>query len=1082
MKKLLALMALAAPAAIAATTTPMWLRDVKISPDAHTIAFCYKGDIWTVPTSGGQATRLTSGASYEANPVWSPDGKKIAFASDRNGNMDIYIVDATGGAPVRLTYNSASEIPEAFSPDGSSVLFSAAIQDPAASALFPSARMTELYAVPAAGGATTRVLATPARYISWEPGGLTFLYQDVKGFEDEWRKHHTSGVTRDIWRYDTRTGTHTNITHRRGEDTNPAAGQGKNYFLSERDGGSMNVYALADDGHATAVTHFTTHPVRFLSHGADGTLCFTYDGEIYTMREGAEPAKVAISLIDETLPDVEKLTASRGASEASASPDGEMMAIVYRGDVFVTSVEYETTARVTSTPAAESGVQWSPDGKKLIYASERNGRSNIYTASMARPDIDGNFANATSFSEKALFPDDGHERSCPEYSPDGKKLAFVLDRTKLAVMDVATGAVRELTDGTTHPQRNGRFSFQWSPDSRWIATDIVARRHEPYSDVAIINVADGNIINITNSGYFDETIRWALDGNAILFGSERYGMRNHASWGSQYDVMLAFLNRDAYDRFLLSEEDYALRKELDKKSKKDDKKTESKAKKGKKEEAEESKADNKTINVEPDGIDKRIVRLTPMSTDLIDAIITSDGETLYYTTQADQGANLWKLALRDDDGAMEMVKKISGGAHFDATPDLKNMFLIGSSIRKFEPKGAKITPVAYSAAMRLDHNAERDYMFDYVAREEAERFYTADMHGVDWPAMTEAYRKFMPHISNNYDFAELLSEWLGELNVSHTGGRYSAPASRDADRTASLGLLYDYSFAGPGLKVEEVVVGGPFDKAASKMRPGAVITAINGTPLAHDTDYAALLADIAGRKTLVAFTDASGASIEEVVLPIGAGAFSELLYERWVDARRAEVDSLSGGRLGYVHIQSMGDDSFRRVYSDLLGRYNDREGVVVDIRWNGGGRLHEDIEVLLSGEKYLTQEIRGTATCDMPSRRWNKPSIMLMSEACYSNAHGTPWVYKHKGIGRLVGAPVAGTMTSVNWVRMQDPSMVFGIPVIGYRLADGSVLENQELEPDVTVLNTPEGIAAGRDDQLRTAVEELLKDIDARKK
>ena len=178
----------------------------------------------------------------------------------------------------------------------------------------------------------------------------------------------------------------------------------------------------------------------------------------------------------------------------------------------------------------------------------------------------------------------------------------------------------------------------------------------------------------------------------------------------------------------------------------------------------------------------------------------------------------------------------------------------------------------------------------------------------------------------------------------------------------------------------------------------------------------------------------------------------------------------------------MDDDSFRRVCSDLLGRYNDREGVVVDIRWNGGGRLHEDVEVLLSGEKYLTQEIRGTATCDMPSRRWNKPSIMLMSEACYSNAHGTPWVYRQRGIGRLVGAPVAGTMTSVNWVRMQDPTMIFGIPVIGYRLADGTVLENQELEPDVLVRNTPEGIAAGRDEQLRTAVRELLKDIDSHKK
>lgn len=1086
MKKFLAILALAAPAAFAGTTTPLWLRDVKISPDGKSVAFCYKGDVWTVPADGGTATRLTSGASYEANPVWNPDGSRIAFASDRNGNMDVYIVDATGGAPRRLTYNSASEIPEAFTPDGKQVMFSASIQDPASSALFPEARMTELYAVPADGGATTRVLATPARYISWEPDGESFLYQDVKGFEDEWRKHHTSGVTRDIWRYDTRSGQHTNLTERRGEDTNPAAGAaGRNYFLSERNGGTMNVYSLGSDGSVAQLTHFTTHPVRFLSRGSDGTLCFTYDGEIYTMKEGSEPTKLSIRLVDESLPDIEKMSASRGASEASPSPDGEQMALVWRGDVYVSSVEYGTTRQVTDTPAAEKHVQWSPDGKKLVYASERNGRSNIYTAEMARPDSEGNFANATSFTEKALFPDDSHERSCPSYSPDGKKLAFVLDRTRLAVMDVATGTVRELTDGSTNPQRNGAFSFHWSPDSRWIALDVVARRHEPYSDVAIINVADGSMTNLTNSGYFDETMRWTLDGNAILFGSERYGMRNHASWGSQYDAMLVFLNRDAYDKFLLSEEDYELRKELENKANKKDgeKDKDRKSKKGKKTgNDEKAEDDEKIINVELDGIEKRIVRLTPMSADLIDAIITDDGETLYFTTQADEGANLWQLALRDEDGSMEMVKKISGGASFDATPDLGTMFIIGSSIRKFDPKSAKLTPVGYTATKRLDHDAERAYMFDYVAREEAERFYTADMHGVDWPVMTEDYRKFMPHISNNYDFAELLSEWLGELNVSHTGGRYRPAASSRADRTASLGLIYNYSFAGPGLRVDEIVKGGPFDKASSKMRAGCVINSINGKTLTHDTDYSELLADIAGRKTLVSFSTPDGTAMDEVVLPIGAVAFTDLLYERWVDARRAEVDSLSGDRLGYVHIASMDDDSFRRVYSDLLGRYNDREGVVVDIRWNGGGRLHEDVEVLLSGEKYLTQEIRGTATCDMPSRRWNKPSIMLMSEACYSNAHGTPWVYRQRGIGRLVGAPVAGTMTSVNWVRMQDPTMIFGIPVIGYRLADGTVLENQELEPDVLVRNTPEGIAAGRDEQLRTAVRELLKDIDSHKK
>lgn len=215
--------------------------------------------------------------------------------------------------------------------------------------------------------------------------------------------------------------------------------------------------------------------------------------------------------------------------------------------------------------------------------------------------------------------------------------------------------------------------------------------------------------------------------------------------------------------------------------------------------------------------------------------------------------------------------------------------------------------------------------------------------------------------------------------------------------------------------------------------------------------------------------------------PISAGQNNALLYDRWVKARAAEVDRLSNGRLGYVHIQSMGDPSFRQVYSDVLGKYNDREGIVIDVRWNGGGRLHEDIEILFSGKKYFTQEIRGVETCDMPSRRWNKPSIMITCEACYSNAHGTPWVYQHQGLGRIVGAPVPGTMTSVNWVTMQDPTMIFGIPVTGYRLADGSVLENQQLEPDVLVLNNPETVVKGEDLQLKRAVEELLKEIDSKK-
>ena len=204
---------------------------------------------------------------------------------------------------------------------------------------------------------------------------------------------------------------------------------------------------------------------------------------------------------------------------------------------------------------------------------------------------------------------------------------------------------------------------------------------------------------------------------------------------------------------------------------------------------------------------------------------------------------------------------------------------------------------------------------------------------------------------------------------------------------------------------------------------------------------------------------------------------NNLLYRRWVKQREDDVDRLSGGRLGYVHLRSMDDASFRNVYAKLLGKYVDREGIVIDTRWNGGGRLHEDIEVLFSGKTYLTQDVHGQTTSVMPSRRWNKPSVMIIGEANYSNAHGTPWVYSHLGLGKLVGMPVPGTMTSVNWVTLQDPTLVFGIPVVGFRTAEGNYLENSQLEPDVKVANDPAVVVTGEDQQLKTAVDTLLNDL-----
>ncbi len=1090
MRKLMLSAAMTMALAAGAGDAPLWMRNVRISPDGNDIAFTYQGDIFTVPSTGGEARRLTTSTAYDTSPIWSPDGSKILFASDRHGNMDLFIMDADGGEPTRLTFNSASETPEAFSPDGSRVYYSAAIQAPTKSVLFPSSRLTQLYSIPAAGGNPRMELGTPVQSISFLPDGKSFVYQDVKGFENVWRKHHTSSVSKDLWRYDASTGKHTNLTDRPGEDRNPvvSADGSKIYFLSERNGGTFNVYVAPADNlaSATPLTNYSTHPIRFLSQAADGTLAFGYDGEIYTMMPTGRPQKVDVSITLDPMPQRERISIT--GRNGVPSPDGKQIAFVGRGNVFVTSTEHSSIKQITSTPAAEKEVSWHPKGRELVYTSMRDGHYNIYSAKIARDD-DPNFSNATLISEQPVVAADNVERTMPKYSPDGKQIAFIEGRHKLMVMDVASKKVRELTDGSNYAYSDGSYDYQWSPDSKWITLEVLGNCHDPYTDIALINVPSGEMSHLTRSGYTDREPRFVMEGNAILFLTERYGMRNHASWGSMDDAMLVFLNRDAFDRFNLSEEDYELRKEVEKQQKKavkekDDGKKKSKDKKKDKDKSDDADTEESTddIKVELNGIEDRIVRVTPYSSDLAAAWVDEEGLNLYYLSSVEQGYDLWKMEFEDEEPSI-VARLDMNFVNLYPSANGDALFLMGDKMKKFNIGSKSVKSISGSAKLDLDHAAEREAMFNQVYLSEREMFYDKNLHGVDWEGLTRDYRRFLPHINNNYDFAEMLSEWLGELNVSHTGGYYSGTEANDlTDRTPSLGLLYDMTYDSNGLLVDEIVAGGPFDNASTKLRPGFIIEHVNGEPVANSYEYNLALNNLTGKKTLIGITDpATSQRFEEVIIPISSAAMSDLMYKRWVKSRAAYVDRLSNGRLGYAHIESMDDSSFRTIYSDLLGKYNNREGVVIDIRWNGGGRLHEDVEILLSGEKYFTQVIRGVESCDMPSRRYNKPSIMVMEEACYSNAHGTPWVYKHRGIGKLIGMPVAGTMTSVNWVNLQDPSMRFGIPVVGYRLPDGSYLENAQLEPDILVRNMPEEVVAGEDAQLRRAVEELLREIDAEK-
>ena len=545
----------------------------------------------------------------------------------------------------------------------------------------------------------------------------------------------------------------------------------KVYFLSEREG-SFNVYSfpVADPSAVKAETSFKTHPVRFLSIAGNGRLCFGYDGEIYVKEASGSPKKVKVDIIGDNAKDnIASLRFTSGATSATVSPDGKQVAMIIRGDVFVTSTDYTTTKQVTTTSEGEKWLSFAPDNRTIAYASERGGNWNIYTAKIAREE-EVNFPNATLIEEEAVLPVSTKERFAPQFSPDGKELAFIEDRTKLMVVDLKTKKVRQVADDKYQYRTGDGFTYTWSPDGKWFAMEIIGNRHDPYSDIAIVSAdGKGEVVNLTNSGYFDSNPRWVLDGNAILFSSERYGMRNHASWGSLQDVMIVFMNQDAYDKFRLNKEDYELLKEEEKRIASLKNKEQKEDQKDKKGETKLAVKEKKNIEVELKGIEDRVMRLTPNSSQLGDAILSKSGDKLYYMASFEGGMDLWVSDLRSRSTKV-MHKLNSGWASLEMDKDGKDLFLLGGrSMQKISLGSERRNPITYSAEMKLDQAAERAYMFDRVRRQEAKRFYEKNMHGVDWAKMTKAYEKFLPYINNNYDFSELLSELLGELNVSHTG-------------------------------------------------------------------------------------------------------------------------------------------------------------------------------------------------------------------------------------------------------------------------------------------------------------------------
>ena len=1044
-----------------AQENPLWMRYPAISPDGQTILFSYKGDIYSVPSKGGLAVPLTISESYEFAPVWSHDGRWIAFASDRYGNFDVFVMPATGGEAKRLTYFSGNEIPSSFTADDKKILFSANRQDVVTNAQFPISLMSELYSVPVGGGRVSQVLPVPALEATVNTTGDKLIYEDRKGYESDWRKHHTSSVTRDIWLYDLHSGKYEQLTTFKGEDRNPviAANDQDYYYLSEQDG-TMNIYksSLAAPDKPEELTHFARNPVRFLTVTKDNTLCYGYDGEIYTQKPGGDAQKVSIRIGEDGRATLDKvLPVNGGATEMKLSPNGKEIAFVFRGEIFVTSVDGGITKRITNTPWQERSVNWSPDGRTLVYAAEKDKNWNVYTMSIIRKE-EPYFYASTVLKEETVVATPAEEFQ-PAFSPDGKEVAYLEDRTTLKVINLATKKTRVvLPADKNYSYADGDQYYEWSPDGKWFLVQFGPPERVQEPEVGLV-AADGKsaVINLTMSGYDDYAPKWVMGGKMMIWGSTREGARQQGGNSITADVYGMFFSREAFDRFKLTKEELALVKEADTGRQKKD-------------------SGVKEIAIDWDHLTDRKLRLTTHTSDAADWLLSKDGEKLYYLTQFEKGYDLWVTELRTKETKL-FAKLGARNAEMQMSRDGKSIFVLAEGrISKIDAENGKVEPVGISGEMVLNDAGEKAYIFDHAWRQIKEKFYVVNMNGVDWDYYYKVYQKFLPYINNDYDFAEMLSEMLGELNASHTGGRYSGPAQATGDRTASLGIYYDYGYTGPGLKIAEVIAGGPLDRHSERIHPGVILEKIDGEAITDSVDHYKYLNRKAGKLVLLSMYDpATGVRWEETTKPIGLGEEGELQYKRWVEMRRKETDSLSGGRIGYIHVRAMDDESMRTVFEEALGRDIGKDAIIVDTRFNGGGNIHEQLSDFLNGKKYFDIIPHGQYVGSEPGDKWVKPSIVLIGESNYSDAHLFPAAYKLKNVGKTLGMPVPGTGTFVWWERQIDPQLVYGNPMGGWRAPDGLFEEGHQLEPDIRVRNEPDVLSGGRDQQIEAAVKELMK-------
>ncbi len=1040
------------------------LRYPSINHDGSKIAFSYQGDIWTVSSKGNDAKRITIHEGYEGWPVWNPKGDEIAFSSNRYGNFDVFTIPSEGGFPKRITYHSANDYITDWA-DNDYLFFDTNRE-------FNQVEWNnEVYSVSARGGTPNRYLNAMGEQSVLSPDGKFLAF--VLGPCPMNRENYIGSANKEIWIYNTITKEYLNLTSNDKQDFYPRWGQSNSLFFISSKENNYNIFKVTLDengksvGDQEQITNFKDGGVRYFDISSDGKYIVLEKGaEIYlvdVMLKEASLVEVKIGADYRSDPTEQKIF-TKDITEYKVSPNGKYSAFVIRGEIFITenNKDKSKTVNLSNSPYRDQNVQWMND-TTIIFSSDREGQYDLYLVKSADEKQTNLFKSLKH--EIVRLTNDEKEELWPIVSPDKKKIAYEIGRGKLVVSEISSESNLSnevvLLDGWSTPG-----NVRWSPDSKWLAYSLedLNANEEIY-----IHSADGKTgpVNVSLHPRSDSYPVWSSDGAKLGFLSNRNN--------STTDVWFVWLNKNDWQKTKDDWDETVDENEKDKK--KDDK---------------EKKDEVKPVVIDFENIHERIAQVTKLSTNEGAFEISKDGKTFYFTAKSHTSKENDLYSIKWD--GTEIKELTSGGKNpaglqFDS--EYKYLYMLSNgTLLRFEISGNKEEALPVSAKMVIDYKKEKEQIFDEAWRYLRDGFYDPDFHGNNWDELKNKYRDWAINTATERDFRDIFNYLLGEINASHMGMYGSDRSETQSEKTGMLGV--ELKAVKNGMEILRVIPETPADREESKLNKGEIILAVNGKEYDPEVNFYSLLTNKVDEKIILTVKRNNGEQQEVVIRP--TGNIQNQLYNEWVKEQRKLTDKYSNGKLGYLHIEEMGWESFERFEREIAAIGQGKEGIVIDVRYNGGGWTTDYLMTVLNVKQHAYTVPRGSAKNlskehkkfsdyypfaeRLPYYPWMKPSVALCNESSYSNAEIFSHAYKTLEIGKLVGVPTFGAVISTGGMSLIDGTWVRLPFRAWYVKATDQPMENIPAVPDEIVYNAPNSKSKNFDEQLKKAVDLLMDQIE----